>query len=70
MEIDCEKNEIILEACILLLMKTYEKEIEYLKSIQKKYETDVIKNIVYEDKKLNDIYIIFEKNLMLILTLN
>ena len=63
MEIDCEKNEIILEACILLLMKTYEKEIEYLKSIQKKYETDAIKNIVYEeiDKKLNDIYILFEK---------
>ena len=63
MEIDCEKNEIILEACILLLIKTYEKENKYLKSIQKKNEMDIIKNLVLEDidKKLNEIYLIFEQ---------
>ena len=63
LEIDCEKNEIILEACILLLIKTYEKENKYLKSIQKKNEMDIIKNLVLEDidKKLNEIYLIFEQ---------
>ena len=60
---DCEESEIILEVCALLMVKTYEKEKEYLKDIKKKYETEFIKNLVYEDveHKLNEIYKEFEK---------
>jgi len=60
---DCEKNEIILEACFLLMIKTIENEIKYLKSIKKKCEMEIIENLVYEDieHKLNDIYKIFNE---------
>ena len=60
---DCDENEIILEACFLLMIKTFEKETKYLKSIKKKYEMEIIENLVYEDieHKLNDIYEIFNK---------
>jgi len=58
---DCDKNEIILEACFLLMIKTVEKEIKYLKSIKKKYKMETIENLVYEDieHKLNYICKIF-----------
>ena len=58
---DCDENEIILEACFLLMIKTFEKEIKYLKSIKKKYEMEIIENLVYEniEHKLNDICKIF-----------
>ena len=60
---DCDENEIILEVCFLLMIKTFEKEIKYLKSIKKKYEMEIIENLVYEDieHKLNDIYKIFNE---------
>ena len=60
---DCDENEIILEACFLLMIKTFEKEIKYLNSIKKKYEMEIIENLVYEDieHKLNDIYKIFNE---------
>ena len=59
---DCDENEIILEACFLLMIKTFEKETKYLKSIKKKYEMEIIENLVYEDieHKLNDINDIFK----------
>jgi hypothetical protein len=58
---DWDENEIILEACFLLMIKTFEKEIKYLKSIKKKYEMEIIENLVYEniEHKLNDICKIF-----------
>ena len=60
---DCEKNEIILEACFLLMIKTIENEIKYLKSIKKKCEMEIIENLVYEDieHKLNDICKLFNE---------
>ena len=63
-EIDCRKNEIIAEACFLLMIKTYENEIQFLKSIKKNYENEIIKNLIYEDieHKLDEINHIFEEN--------
>ena len=45
------------------MIKTFEKEIKYLKSIKKKYEKEIIGNIVYEyiEHKLNDICKIFNE---------
>ena len=62
-EADCEENEIILEICALLMVKTYDKEKEYLKDIKKRYEAEIIQNLVYEDveHKLNEIYQEFGK---------
>ena len=61
--IDCDENEIILEACFLLMIKTFKKEIKYLESIKKEFEIEIIKNLVYEDieYKLNDICEIFKE---------
>ena len=63
LNVDCDKNEIILEACFLLMIKTFKKEIKYLKSIKKKYEMDILENLAYDDieNKLNDIYKIFNE---------
>ena len=62
-ELDCLKNDIYVEACFLLLIKTYENEIILLKSIIKDYETEIIKNIFYEEieSKLNNIINLFDK---------
>ena len=62
-EADCDKSEIILEVCALLMVKIYEKENEYLNDIKKEYEAEIIKNLVYEDieHKLNEIYQEFGK---------
>ena len=62
-EADCDKSEIILEVCALLMVKIYEKENEYLNDIKKEYEAEMIKNLVYEDieHKLNEIYQEFGK---------
>ena len=59
-ELDCENNEIIIEAYFLLMLKTYENEL--LKEIKKKYETELIKIIIYEEieQKLNEIQQLFE----------
>ena len=64
-ELDCLKNDIYVEACFLLLIKTYENEIILLKSIIKDYETEIIKNIFYEEieSKLNNIINLFDKRL-------
>ena len=45
------------------MIKIFEKEIKYLKSIKKKYETEIIENFVYMDikHKLNDICKIFNE---------
>ena len=61
--LDCLKNDIIVEAYFLLLIKTYENEIQYLKSIIKDYEEETIKNIFYEhiELKLNSINDLFKK---------
>ena len=61
--LDCLKNDIIVEAYFLLLIKTYENEIQYLKSIIKDYEEETIKNIIYEhiELKLNSINDLFQK---------
>ena len=61
-ELDCENNEIIIEAFFLLMLKTYENEKQLLKEIKKKYETELIKIIIYEEieQKLNEIQQLFE----------
>ena len=64
LELDCSKNDILVESYFLLLLKTYEQEIRFLKSIMKDYEEETIKYIFYEDieLKLNSINELFEKN--------
>ena len=44
-ELDCLKNDIIVEEYFLLLTKTYENEIQSLKSIIKNFKIEIIKNI-------------------------
>ena len=63
MELDCGNNEIIVEAYFLLMIKTYENEKKLLKEIKKKYETELIKNIINEEieQKLKEILQYFEK---------
>ena len=63
MEIDCENNEIIVEAYFLLMIKTYENEKKLIKEIKKKYETELIKIIINEEieQKLNELIQYFEK---------
>ena len=55
--LDCEKDEIMAEFCFLLMVKTFENEINLLKNIKKNYESELIKSIIYEDieQKLNEI---------------
>ena len=62
-DLDCENNEIIIEAYFLLMLKTYENEKQLLKEIKKKYETELIKIIIYEEieQKLNEVQQLFEK---------
>ena len=64
LKLDCLKNDILVEAYFLLLIKTYENEIQFLKSILKVYEEETIENIFYEDieLKLNSINELFKKN--------
>jgi len=61
-DLDCENNEIIIEAYFLLMLKTYENEKQLLKEIKKKYETELIKIIIYEEieQKLNEVQQLFE----------
>ena len=62
-KIDCNKNELIAEICFLLLVKIYKKEIKFFQSVKKKYEKEIIKNLVYEEiaYKLDEIRQHFEK---------
>ena len=48
-DIDCNKSELIVEVCFLLIVKIYKKEIRFIQSIKKKYELEIIKNIIYEE---------------------
>ena len=62
-ELDCLKNDIIVEEYFLLLTKTYENEIQSLKSIIKNFKIEIIKNKFYENAelKLKSIIDLFEK---------
>jgi len=62
--IDCLGNEIIVEVCFLILNKIFLREISKLESIINAYETEIIKNIIYEqlDSKLKDIAKLFRNN--------
>ena len=62
-ELDCTKNDILVESYFLLLLKTYEQETQFLKKIMKDYEEESIKYIFYEDieLKLNEMNELFEK---------
>ena len=62
--IDSLGNEIIAEICFLFLSKIFIKEINELESIINDYETEIIKNIIYEElaSKLRDICKLFKKN--------
>ena len=64
--INCSKNDLIAEACILLLTKIYNKEIKFYSYVIKTYENLLLKNLVYEEisSKLNEIRILFEKSLV------
>ena len=48
-ETGCIKEEIIAEICFLLLLKTYIKEVQMIESIIKNFETEIIRNLIYED---------------------
>ena len=62
-DINCAQNDLIAEACILLLSNLYNKEIKFYHYLMKTYENFLIKNLVYEEisSKLNEIRILFEK---------
>lgn len=62
--IDCLGNEIIAEVCFLILNKIFIRQINKLESIINSYETEIIKNIIYEElaSKLKDIAILFRNN--------
>ena len=62
--IDCLGNEIIAEVCFLILNKIFLREISKLESIINVYETEIIKNIIYEElvSKLKDIVKLFRNN--------
>ena len=60
---DCHQNELIAEICFLLMVKIYEKELQFLCSKKNEYEKEIVKNLIFEEMclKMKEMRKLFEE---------